>query len=183
MPENERPSGDDVSSPPDVYHVERDEAYLHELRAEEEYWDTHLGFVSDDRPLFPELERYQNERLTGDGNRAWHETISDYGEFISGCVLGAGYGHIERHVLERNPQLYLTIYDISAEALARVMARLEPEFPGRVEIRQEDLNFVTLAPDTYDLIFPNSCVHHIVNLEHPRFQVLCRGLARFRRLG
>ena len=155
---------------PDVFHVARDADYLRQLRVEEEFWDNRTETMLSKTPS-PAVQRFQNERLTGDGGRQWFETIGDYGEFEQGCVLGAGPALIESHLLERHPQLHLTVYDISGDSLARLQDRLEMKFPGRVETRQEDLNFVTLPADAYDLVVANSCVHHIVNLEHLAFQV------------
>ena len=54
-----------------------------------------------------------------------------------GCVLGAGQGDMEKQLLARQHGLHLTIYDISGEALSRLHGKLEQEFPGRTEMRQE----------------------------------------------
>jgi SAM-dependent methyltransferase len=35
-----------------------------------------------------------------------------------------------------------------------------------VEFRQEDLNFITIEPGRYDLIFAHAAIHHVINLEH-----------------
>ena len=40
-----------------------------------------------------------------------------------------------------------------------------------MEVRQEDLNFVTLPTEAFDLIVSQSCLHHLVNLEHLAYQV------------
>lgn len=158
------------SSPPDIFHVERDEAYRRLLQDEEAFWD-----ARKDTPLSrvpPEwTRRHQNERLVGDPNREWYETIEDFGDFKRGCVLGAGPGRLEAHLLRRHKELHLTVYDIAGKALDRIKAGLDSEFRPRVETRREDLNFCTLAEDSFDLIVAESCVHHLVNLEHVAFQV------------
>jgi SAM-dependent methyltransferase len=48
---------------------------------------------------------------------------------------------------------------------------MDQGFPDRLETRQEDLNFVTLPAEAYDLVVANSCLHHLVNLEHVAFQI------------
>ncbi|MCH8149795.1 MAG: methyltransferase domain-containing protein, partial [Planctomycetes bacterium] len=53
----------------------------------------------------------------------------------------------------------------------RLYERLQQTHPDRAQIRQEDLNFVTLEENSYDLIISNSCMHHILNLEHVAYQV------------
>ncbi len=167
-----------AAQPPDFFHQARDADYLRQLRAEAEYWDNHpetllskFTIPIEERAAFGMEQRYQNERLTGDADRRWFEVISDYGEFRHGCVLGAGPGEVESHLLRKHEQLHLTVYDISREALARLQDRLEQEFPGRIETREEDLNFVELPVGAYDLFIANACMHHIVNLEHLAFQV------------
>jgi SAM-dependent methyltransferase len=156
--------------PPDIFHVTRDDDYLRQLRAEEEFWDKRVETPLSRTPP-PMVQGYYNERLTGRTDRQWFEMIDDFGDFRRGCALGAGPGKVESYLLDRHKQLCLTFYDISGEALARVHGRLEKEFPGRTDTRQEDLNFVTLPAETYDLIIANSSVHHIMNLEHLAFQV------------
>lgn len=158
------------SSPPDTFHVTRDDDYLRRLREEEEFWDQRVETLLSRTPL-PVVQRYFNEQLTGRSDRQWLEMISDYGDFRRGCVLGAGPGKTESYLLSRHDQLHLTFYDISGQALARVQGLLEKEFPGRTDTRQEDLNFVTLPAGTYDLVVANSSIHHILNLEHLAFQI------------
>ena len=159
MPETERPSGNDGTSPPDVYHVERDEAYLRDLRAEEEFWDARSVTPLSEGCDVPEFQRHWNEGHTGDAEKEWFQTIPDFGQFRRGCVLGAGPGRVESYVLERQTDLQLTIYDISGEALGRLYEHLQQTHPGRAQTRQEDLNFVTLGENNYDLIIANSSMH------------------------
>jgi SAM-dependent methyltransferase len=155
--------------PIDLYHTERDEDYLRLVREEAEFWDQHVeeqfGSLAP-----PRLQAYYNERLTGDQATEWYEVIPKYGEFRHGCVLGCGFERTERQVLAQNPSLHLTFYDISGETLARRLRQFQSEFPGRVDTRQEDLNFALLPENAYDLIVSGGCMHHIVNLEHVAFQ-------------
>lgn len=66
----------------DLFHVAHDEEYLRQLKAEEEFWDTTpVHIVDDDRPLPREAARSSNERLTGEPDTEWFETISRYGTF------------------------------------------------------------------------------------------------------
>lgn len=140
------------------------------LRDEEEFWDTHVDTLLTKTPGRA-VQRYLNERFTGDPEKLWYETIGDEGEFTKGVVFGAGPGHVEEHLLGRHPQLHLTILDISGEALGRVQERLDQQYPGRAETRQQDLNFVDLPEEAYDLAVANSTIHHLVNLEHFAYQV------------
>ena len=169
-PPRPQPIDSATTAPPDIYHVERNESYLLQLQEEEAYWDDHPDTLTSKKAV-DKIQRHQNGRLTGDPDRQWFEVISDYGEFRRGCVLGAGPGDAESELLRQHEQLHLTIYDISGKSLARLQDRLEHEFPGRTETRQEDLNFVTLPANSYDLFVSNTSIHHILNLEHLAFQV------------
>lgn len=154
----------------DIFRVANDEAYAAQLRAEAEWWDGRPETLSS-IALPPELQRYENQRLTGDPAKPWFEAISDYGDFKRGCALGAGPGAVESYLLARHPELRLAIYDISRDSLQRLQVHLDAEAPGRAEVREEDLNFADLPAGKFDLVVSQSSMHHIVNLEHLAFQV------------
>ena len=158
-----------AEEPIDLYHTARDEDYLRLVREEAEFWDRHPEDVFPLRAP-PRLQAYYNERFTGAPEPEWYEVIPKYGEVRRGCALGCGFESTERQILAQNPSLHLTFYDISSEALGRRLSQFQSEFPGRVDIRQEDLNFAMLPENAYDLIVSHSAMHHIVNLEHVAFQ-------------
>ena len=153
----------------DSYHVIRDAEYLRQAQAEAEFFDQ-PQFISIDTE-FPVIDPYWNERFTGDEKVAWYETIPSYGTFRRGCALGAGGLEQRTRILEQNPALHLTIYDISGESLVLLERRLGGRFPGRVATRQVDLNFAELPEKGYDLIISASCLHHLLNLEHIAFEI------------
>jgi len=154
----------------DIFHRQRDEAYERDLQAEAEFWNKQDSCLLA-MDAEPSVQRYQNERLSGQPEREWYETISDHGDARQGCILGAGPGKLEAHLLQRNPNLQLTVYDIAEDTLRRLVEKLPTELKPRVETRQEDLNFVELHADGYDLVVAQACIHHIVNLEHLAYQV------------
>ena len=153
----------------DVLHVERDERYDRMLREEAAFWDRPHLFTLDVE--WPVTDAYHNERFSGDAKTGWYETICRYGTFRRGLMLGAGWLRHEERILETNPSLTLTFYDVSGESLARRERELGEKFPGRVMTRQEDLNFVELEEDAYDVIISSGCMHHLLNLEHMAFQI------------
>ena len=158
-------------APEDTFRVsEDDDEYIQMVREEEEFWDSRTKTLLSKAPR-RSIQRYLNERLTGDPDKLLYQTIGDEGECANGCVFGAGPGQVEEHLLKRHPQLRLTIFDISGDALSRLQKRLDEQYPGRAETRQQDLNFVELPAETYDLAVANSTIHHLVNLEHFAFQV------------
>ncbi len=160
-----------ASIPEDTFHVNQDdEEYRQMLREEEAFWDAEIETLLTKTPG-PAFQRYINERLTGDPEQLWYQTIGDEGEYTSGCVFGAGPGEVEAQLLKRHPSLHLTIFDISGDALSRLQTRLDEQYPGRAETRKQDLNFVDLPAETYDLAVANSSIHHFLNLEHFAFQI------------
>jgi SAM-dependent methyltransferase len=117
------------------------------------------------------IEAYLNARFTGDPNTDWATTTARWGSFRQGLLLGAGSPRRETRVLEVNPRLHVTVIDLSAGAAERRAAALGARFPGRVESRTADLNFVELPAERYDLIVSSSTIHHVTNLEHLAWQI------------
>lgn len=145
-----------------------DPEYQRLAAAEAEFWSRprpysleSLEAVFDDGPF----EQYVNWRFTGDPQRGWWETIAAYGPFRRGLALGTSAINVEGRILETNPALHLEFVDISAGALERRASVLGARFPGRVATRVADLNFLALAPDSYDLVVSAASVHHVTNLE------------------
>lgn len=155
--------------PGDVLRVQRDAEYERRLRAEEEYFD-HLDFSTLDIES-PAVGAYLNEQFTGDARTPWYDAIPRYGVFRRGCLLGVGGSRLTAALLERNPLLSLTVYDISGESLVRAERETVARFPGRLTTEQSDLNFVELPEGAYDIVVSTSCLHHLVNLEHVAYQI------------
>ena len=153
----------------DIHHATRDEEYGRLIRAEEEFWDRpHIYSLDAEIPV---IDRFTNERFTGDEKISWVETIRTYGAFRRGCALGTGVLREWLPLLEQNPSLHVTLYDISGESLAKRERELCQRFPGRVSTQQADLNFAELPSEAYDLILSTYCVHHLLNVEHLAFQI------------
>ncbi len=162
-----------MTQPPDgladIFHVSRDEAYLRQANEEAAFFDQPrmMGFDLES----PVMDAYLNEVNTGDRDLPWYETIPSYGNFERGCALGAGGTKQRTRILQQNPKLRLTIYDISKESLEKLQRELGSQFPGRVVTKVTDLNFVELPEDSFDLFISSSCLHHLYNLEHVAFQI------------
>jgi len=162
-------TGEAGDSPEDFLFVERDEDYERRAREEAEFYDTpRLLNIDAEMPV---TDAYRNEIYTGAPDIPWYETIQRYGSFRRGCALGAGGTNQRSSILELNPELHLTIYDISTGSLAEMDRDLAARFPGRVTTEAVDLNFVDLEEGRFDLIISSGCVHHLTNLEHVAFQI------------
>lgn len=161
--------------PDDIKRVEPDDAvYLEAAAAEARYWqERSIGFLETVEALDPDndIARYTNERLTGDPRTPWYATIARTGPYRRGLFLGTSGMAQDAYILETNPDLQVTICDISSGSLERWQRVLGEKFPGRVTTKTADLNFAEFEPDAYDLIVSSSTLHHVVNLEHVGEQI------------
>jgi SAM-dependent methyltransferase len=151
-----------------------DPDYRRLAEAEARFWDVPhpcgIEALWERMPDQP-TDRYVNERYTGDPALRWEETVCRYGDFRRGLALGTSGLDQEARLLATNPRLHLTFVDLSPGAVERRRERLGARFPGRVDGLVADLNFLELAPGSYDLIVSASTVHHVTNLEHLAWQI------------
>ncbi len=115
--------------------------------------------------------RHTNRRLTGEERTPWHRVLCRHGVFRRGLSLGASSVVQDAEILQTNPELHLTVMDLSDVALARWQSALSARFPGRIETVTADLNFVTLDRAAFDLIVSSATLHHVINLEHVAAQI------------
>jgi SAM-dependent methyltransferase len=142
--------------------------------AEAEYWRRPhpLGFETLEH-LHREgpVDRYINQRFTGDARVRWQDTIVRTQRFRRGLMLGTTALKLEADILRTNPALHLTFVDLSEGPLARRIAQLGRHFPGRVATQVADLNFIELPVSTYDLVVSSATIHHVTNLEYLAHQI------------
>jgi SAM-dependent methyltransferase len=146
-----------------------DPVYLQAARDEAAFWADPLTLhISDAMVAAPTgpIKRYYNRRHSRHPTTTWFDAVAGHGPFRRGLILGCGGLAEEQRILETNPALHVTICDIDRSGLARRETVFGGLFPGRVEVREADLNFVRLERDAYDLIVSGETLHHIVNLEH-----------------
>jgi len=154
--------------------TEDDPEYRHQAAAEAEYWQrVHpLGLEAAERTVGDgPVEHYVNARFTGDPHTEWTRTLAGWGAFRRVLMLGVSSPKRETNVLETNPELRLTLMDLSAAALERHAGMLGQRFEGRVATATADLNFVELPEERYDVIISSSTIHHVTNLEYLAFQI------------
>ena len=160
---------------PDLFRVAPDDPeYVRVAAAEAAFWSRPQPFGMDawwDREPTGPVERYTNERFTGDPAVRWNETIPRYGTFRRGLVLGASALTLEASLLEQNPDAQLTFVDLTEATLERRRQELGTRFPARVATWVADLNFIALPPDTFDLVVSCASIHHVTNLEHLAYQI------------
>src|SRR5262249_61274158 len=118
-----------------------------------------------------EVVQCGNVRFRGARSPVWVATIPGWGVFTHGLLLGASSPKRERRVLEANPQVRMTLVDISPGAVERRVGALAALFGDRISPATGDLNFLELPSERYDLIVSSSTIHHVTNLEHLAFQI------------
>jgi SAM-dependent methyltransferase len=158
---------------PELLRIRADDPeYQAMVRAEADWWATHPSMADlEDAGGDVRVLQHYNRRYTGDPNTRWFETIATYGPFTRGLILG-GAGLIrEAEILEENPSLHVTFFDISPGVLAKRQAAFHTRFGGRFRTEVADFNFIDLPNDTYDFILSSSVMHHVINLEHVAAQV------------
>jgi SAM-dependent methyltransferase len=154
--------------------TEDDPEYRRLAEAEAEFWRRPHPFGVESLETITRegpVDRYMNARLTGDPGVRWQETIARHGTFRRGLMLGTTALGIEADILRTNPALHLTFVDLSEGPLRRRVELLGQRFPGRVDTRVADLNFLALPPESYDLVVSSSTLHHVTNLEHLAHQI------------
>ena len=160
----------------DLFRVRPDDpAYVAAARAEEAFWARvqpgSLEDVDTQAQVPGPVDRYVNARFTGDERVPWEETIARYGRFRRGAILGTSSLRLEARILDTNPDLHVTFFDLAAGGLARRAETLGRRFPGRVATCAADLNFLALEPGAFDLVVSSSTIHHVTNLEHLAWQI------------
>ena len=75
--------------------------------------------------------------------------------------VGCGAGNYTLKLLERLPNLNVTLIDLSQAMLDRAVARIQPVIAARVETRQGDIRDLEIAGERYDIILAASVLHHL----------------------
>jgi len=151
-----------------------DPEYRRLADAEAEFWRKPHPFgleTMENQTAENAIDRYINQRLTGAQRLHWYDTIARRQTFRRGIMLGTTAIKLEAEILRTNPGLHLTFIDISDGPLRRREELLGTRFPGRVATRVDDMNFLSLPEQTYDVVISAGTVHHVSNLEYLGYQI------------
>src|SRR5262245_34547512 len=100
-----------MALPADLLRVTKDDpAYRQLAEAEAEFWrQPHRYGLETLENMTAEgpIDRYINERFTGDQRVHWYDTIARRKTFRRGLMLGTSELKLERAILESNPALHL----------------------------------------------------------------------------
>jgi tRNA (cmo5U34)-methyltransferase len=75
--------------------------------------------------------------------------------------VGCGAGNYTLKLLERLPNLDVTLVDLSAPMLERAIQRIRPTTKGVVTARQADIRELDLPESGYDIILAAAVLHHL----------------------
>ena len=75
--------------------------------------------------------------------------------------IGCGAGNYTVKLLQRLPDLNITLIDLSKPMLDRALQRLSPLTTGNIAAWQGDIRAITLEPDSFDIIMAAAVFHHL----------------------
>jgi 2-polyprenyl-3-methyl-5-hydroxy-6-metoxy-1,4-benzoquinol methylase len=147
--------------------------YKQNLKREIRFWNSQTEFnpnvsLSFQRPI----RNYINEIMFNskvDYELDWQDYLEQNYK-IEGdiLVLGAGIGTKEEKILNNENVNSVTIIDISDSSTEALRKR----FPSKnIYLENNDLNFIQLIKNKYDLIICYGLIHHIINLESLFFEL------------
>jgi tRNA (cmo5U34)-methyltransferase len=76
--------------------------------------------------------------------------------------VGCGAGNYTLKLLERMPNLNVTLIDLSQVILDRAVARIQPKTNGSVPTIQSDIREIDLGQGRFDVILASAVLHHLL---------------------
>jgi len=75
--------------------------------------------------------------------------------------VGCGGGSYTLKLLERMPQLNVTLVDLSQAMLDRAVQRVRPKTTGAVEVIQADIRDIGVGNGRFDIVLASAVLHHL----------------------
>jgi len=146
---------------------ERPESYRQASEKEGEVWGE--TFSNAQKKILFDEDRQAADRLRPTRGLGLRAVLRERNlTFESGLSLACGAGRAEREFLRQGICKRFQGIDISDRAIEEAR-RLAADLPLTYEVA--DLNHVTLAENSYDLVTTSSCLHHVLELEHLAEQI------------
>lgn len=79
--------------------------------------------------------------------------------------VGCGAGNYTLKLLQRLPNLSVTLVDLSRPMLDRAVERLRPVTRGQIEALQGDIRGLEIAEESHDIILAAAVLHHLRTVE------------------
>lgn len=114
-----------------------------------------------------------NKKVSGDPRKDIYQYFINFlnkngvGLPLARCLtLGCGAGDLERGLSKYNFCLNHDAFDVADEAINRAKEKAYSQGLKHIFYKVIDINKISLAPNTYDVIFGVSAFHHFQSLEH-----------------
>lgn len=117
-------------------------------------------------------ERYYNKKLTGSQEKGPADFLRSLKHFDRALSLGAGRASFEFSLIAKDIVGTMDMIDFSKASIDQIRQKAVKEgFSSRINPISDDLNFINLSKDRYDLIICRNILHHMINLEHVLYEV------------
>jgi ubiquinone/menaquinone biosynthesis C-methylase UbiE len=122
------------------------------------------------------LTEHAQRKVTGDPHKRWEAYALE--EHFAGTLpverclsLGVGTGQLERDLAEMGAFQHCDGYDVSPKSVkAAQKAADEAGYPIKYHVA--DIDTIQLPPNTYDMVWIKSAMHHFSRLEHVCEQII-----------
>ena len=151
------------------------EAYLQALAREAAYWED-VASGAQDLSVAPWRDSALGAATGGDLLNRVLKLVVARGPRVLELACGGGglsLGLARRGCICEGVDISPGLVEIGRREAAALQAR--GEFSGSAHFMVGDLNRLTFAPETYDVVLAHAALHHVVDLDHLLDQIL-RGL-------
>ncbi|MEW6584544.1 MAG: class I SAM-dependent methyltransferase [Nitrospirota bacterium] len=142
-----------------------------------EYWGKEAGTWVIGRGIHwtehPAVQRRLNAKVSGSPEKDAYQFFMDFliaqgGRIpLERCLtLGCGAGDLERGLAKYPFCRQHDAYDIAGGAIERAKEQARAMGLSHISYEVADINTLSLPPNTYDVVFGVSSVHHLKDLEH-----------------
>lgn len=132
--------------------------------AAERAWEEEWGLAPFLAARMATVRGLENRALSGDARRSALDLLAARGPFARVALLGGDREDEAEAWLRAAPSGTLDVVEASPRRIARLRARL-PGAGERVRLQCQDLNFLALPSQAYDLVIAASGTFRVVNLE------------------
>lgn len=142
-----------------------------------EYWGKEAGTWQIGRGIHwtehVAIQQRLNKKVSGDPLKDAYQFFIDFLKEkglnfpLSCCLtLGCGAGDLERGLAQYDFCKRHDAYDIADGAIKRAEEQAKADGLSHIFYKVTDIDRISLSPDTYDVVFGVSSVHHFNKLEH-----------------
>lgn len=141
--------------------------------SEQEAWQVGRGLHWTEVPA---ILRRLNVKVSGDPNTDWisytlKTHLPNRLPVERSLSLGCGKGWLERQLAALNAFTACDAFDVAPGSIAEARRLASERGFDHIHYAVTDINQITLPPQTYDIVWINSAMHHFERLEHVCAQI------------